>query len=313
MRADRLLAAAALTSLALAFAPATAHAFCRTRTVAPPPDFDPTVNQTGCFEQGAVLYHPSQCVPYHLLAAESPEIPRTVLSSSLARAFGAWSSPNATCTPGITAVELTPVTDAQIAQYTTGERGHNVIGVVEGPWPHAGAGETLSLATLTFDANTGEIFDADLELRSDLAWSTGATTTPDGYDLDAIMTHETGHVLGLAHSQLGEAVMFASYTPGSSTQRKLAPDDARAICAIYPDRQTRIVSSGAIAATACDLSPSAAAVTTCNPDITHGCAVASPSHGSPRRDASWLAVLGAVAAIAWRSRRRARRSEREAS
>jgi MYXO-CTERM domain-containing protein len=305
MRVDRHLAA--LVVAAALLSPLTAQAFCRTRTTPAPDNFDPTLNKTGCFEQGLPLYHASQCVPYRLLATESKVIPRAVLSNSLARAFGAWSAANATCIPGFTAIELAPTADTKIVDYKTGEHGHNVVGVVEGPWTHNDGNETLSLATLTFNAETGEVYDADLEIRSDVAWSFGAIPAADGYDFDAVVTHEAGHFLGLAHSQLSDAVMYASYTPGSVTQRTLTGDDQRGICAIYPDRQTRVTGAGNIASTACDLSPGGPGTpgSTCgDPAITHGCAVES-APGSGSRRPAWLAVLlGGVAFVSWRARRR---------
>ena len=82
-----------LLAAALVLAPTTASAFCRTTTVAPPADFDPsTAGGDGCFAQGVPLYHQSQCVPYHLLAQESAVLPRAALSNAFAKAFGAWTA-----------------------------------------------------------------------------------------------------------------------------------------------------------------------------------------------------------------------------
>jgi MYXO-CTERM domain-containing protein len=51
------------------------------------------------------------------------------------------------------------------------------------------------------------------------------------YDLQAILTHEAGHFLGLAHSVDTSAIMYAFYSPGSI---HLTPDDVAGICTIYP-------------------------------------------------------------------------------
>lgn len=307
MRTDRLLAA--LASLAIVLAPAAADAFCRTRSVPAPPNFSPPPGGPDCFEQGVPLYHLSQCVPYHLLAAESPEIPRAVLSNSLARAFDAWTSPNASCSPGVSAIELGPVTDAIVVDYKIGEHGHNVIGVVEGKWPHADDSETLALATLTFNADTGEVYDADLEIRSDVAWSFSETPPSTGYDLDSVLTHETGHFLGLSHSSVAGSVMAPTYAPGTTTSRKLGADDALGICAIYPNRQTRSTGTGLLASTSCDLSPGTPGTpSTCgDPVITHGCTVgAAPGHSATElaRAGSCLALIGLVLTSARALRRR---------
>lgn len=302
MRSD--LVIAALLGAATALAPATANAFCRTTTVAAPSDFDPGTADT-CFAQGVPLYHQSQCVPYHLLAQESAVLPRAALSNAFAKAFNAWTATNPTCSPGISGIELPPTTDTRIVEYVMGQRGNNVFGVVQGAWPYPGGSDTLSLATLTFNPDTGQIYDADMEIREGLKWSITGTPSADAYDLQAVLTHEVGHVLGLAHARHIDAVMAPSYAPGSVTQRTLAPDDQQAICAVYPDRQTRATGAGATASTPCDLSAgTTGSGSTCgDPTITHGC---SAGARGPSRDGAFLAGLGLLGALAWRIRQRKR-------
>jgi len=267
-----------------------------------PADFSPTAE--GCFDRGVPLYHQSQCVPYHLLSRESAALPRAALSNAFAKAFSAWTSTNATCSPGVSGIELAPVTDTKIVDYQTGQRGNNVFGVVQGPWPHAGGSDTLSLATLTFDVDTGQIYDADMEIRGDLPWSLAGQPSAESYDLQAVLTHEVGHVLGLAHAQNTDAVMAPSYSAGSISQRALSADDQQAICAIYPDRQTRATSAGLAASTPCDLSPGTTAGSTCgDPTITHGCAAGATG---PSRDGTLVAGLCLLGALAWQIRQRRR-------
>jgi hypothetical protein len=312
MRGSRLTAAFLATtfaaSVAMALTPSSADAFCRTRTIPAPADFS---GAGGCFTQGLPLYHVSQCVPYQLAAA-TPSLSRDALSASLARAFGTWTAVNPSCLPGISAIELAPTEDTVIAEYVTGVR-KNLVGVVPGPWPHAGGSNTLALTTLTFNATTGEIYDADLELTSEERFATTDTPGMDDFDLTSVLTHEAGHFFGLAHSASPQAVMWPSYMPGSVTQRTLSSDDQLGICAIYPNRTTRVRETDSVAATACDLSPGGPAAPTCgDPELTHGCSTArvtghDPASTGGSRDYSWLVVLGAVAAaVTWRGRARAR-------
>ncbi len=51
-------------------------------------------------------------------------------------------------------------------------------------------------------------------------------------DVESVLTHEFGHVLGLSHSQDPLATMYASYR-GDGGQRTLAVDDKLGVCSLY--------------------------------------------------------------------------------
>lgn len=269
--ADRLLGIALATAVLTATVPASA--FCRTTTERPPADV------ADCWTQGLPIYQPAQCLPYRLWSKESPKIPNAILSDRLARAFAAWTAPNPTCVPGITAIELSPVNDPAIVAYSADQPGRNVIGVAP-TWTHVGS-ETLSLTTLTFRPGTGEVIDSDVEINGEVSWSfTEAAPSQDNgevYDLQTALTHEVGHMLGLAHSADPDSSMYPSYDPISIEIRTLNADDQAGVCAIYPNRGQRITASGPIASTACELIPGDVN-SPCTTDITHGCS-AAPARG----------------------------------
>ncbi len=103
----------------------------------------------------------------------------------------------------------------------------------EDEWPYVGAEDALGFTHLTFDENSGELWDADVEINAvAYKFSVGDPVTDN--DLDSMLTHEAGHVLGLAHTLVTDATMFATYMPGTDTQRTLADDDVQAVCASYP-------------------------------------------------------------------------------
>lgn len=301
-------AALLLAALAITTWTATGSAFCRTTTVRPPPEAEGALE---CWNQGLPLYHPAMCLPYRLQNRESNVIPRAVLSDRLARAFATWTAPNPKCTPGISAIELAGVDDQEIVGYNTGERGRNVVGVAP-TWKYQGGSETLALATLTFNADSGEVFDVDLEVNGTIPWSFSETppTVEGQHDLQTVLTHEVGHVLGIAHASDPTATMFNFYTPGTTELRTLEADDQNAVCAIYPSRVERSTGRGPIAATACNLAPGDPSGAPCgDPDISHGCTANGP-HGSRPIDAALATgLLTGLTLTLWRRRARGERTK----
>ncbi len=103
---------------------------------------------------------------------------------------------------------------------------------------------TIAITVVTFDSLTGEIFDADIELNSRAStnaggffFAVGRMPEPDECDLQTILTHEFGHFLGLAHSNITRAVMYPTAGLGE-IRSDLNNDDSAGICAIYPERAT---------------------------------------------------------------------------
>ena len=71
-----------------------------------------------------------------------------------------------------------------------------------------------------------------MEINTSKNTIVASATPPTGaYDFDSIVTHEAGHFLGLAHTSVETAVMYAYYKPGSAklTQdvRQRGPIDRR--------------------------------------------------------------------------------------
>jgi hypothetical protein len=148
---------------------------------------------------------------------------------------------------------------------------------------------------VAFSTKTGQILDADMEIQ------TGLLTVGD---LDFVITHESGHFLGLDHSPLPSAVMFFQYG-GGAVMPHLSDDDVDAICTAYPTARS---------APACDFEPPKGYATDCGGDVIAACAIA-PEPLSPEvtsspvgSSAGWLdgAAIGALAVTLGVRRRRRR-------
>jgi MYXO-CTERM domain-containing protein len=263
------------------------------------------------------LFWGGACVGYSVNSASGAAISSSAAMEVIDAAFATW---NGVACPsgenvGIRASDIGAVECGEV-RYNQNGPNQNLIVFREDSWPYSDPNNTLGLTTVTFNADTGEIYDADMELNATgHNLSTGATVPANGFDLLSVVTHEAGHFLGLAHATNPSATMFASYQPGTSALRSLTPDDVAGVCEIYPNTKERRVAAsvsatGVIAAAACDPTPRHGFGTTCaeNPAPSQtdsgGCSVVSgPSSSST---GSLLLVVGLAGAVGAIRRRRMR-------
>ncbi|MCB9637921.1 MAG: matrixin family metalloprotease [Myxococcales bacterium] len=90
----------------------------------------------------------------------------------------------------------------------------------------------LALTVPNINQQTGDFLDADIIFNSSYQWS----TQPTGQQFDVVgtVTHEIGHLLGLDHTPVTDATMFATASPGLCPCRTLKQDDISGVCTIYP-------------------------------------------------------------------------------
>jgi hypothetical protein len=119
----------------------------------------------------------------------------------------------------------------------------------------------IAVTTVTYDSGSGRILDADIEVADwDGQGSALSTPATNGWyfscgddvpqctsygddrcsfiDLRNTLTHEVGHLIGLAHvarTSANHAVtMYPDTGPLDVQKRDLSPDDVAGVCAIYP-------------------------------------------------------------------------------
>jgi len=89
------------------------------------------------------------------------------------------------------------------------------------------------------DPSTGELFEADIALNAvAYSWTTTATdvfTSKSGpLDVQAIITHEIGHFIGLDHVTTSSSTLYVTAYQGDTTLRNLTLDEMSAVQVLYP-------------------------------------------------------------------------------
>lgn len=289
------LAAALLCAASSWLATTPAFAYCRTNSCDKARGEVCSTDSEGCLEGGVPLAWTSSCVTFTVQKEGSirNHIAPDEFEQVIQNAFDTWM--NADCGdgthPSIGVHSLGLVTCGKV-EYNKDQGNANIYVFRDEDWTATGPGNALALTTVWYDWKTGEIYDADVEVNGTDGRITNGTPE-DGDDLPSIITHESGHFLGLAHAPFNVgATMYTFYRRGVDNLRNLSADDMAGICSIYPP--DRVAASNS-----CD--PRHGFSSTCRQDKS-GCSV-TPGVGSESGLAA-SAALSVIGAVMLRRRRR---------
>jgi hypothetical protein len=256
-----------------------AAAYCRTTTcdpsVLPPAPGACEKDGNECAINGVPLFWPQACVAFSVQKDASPlrGIDFSTMQSVVVGAYAQWQGVDCGggAGPSIGISDMSPV-NCTLVEYNkkSDQPNANIWMFRDDSWPHSDARSTIALTTVTYGAETGQIYDADVEINS----ANFVITVGDGIvqaDLQSVVQHESGHTLGLAESPESSAAMYGSYSPSDTSKRTLSADDISGICAIYAPGQDRGT---------CDPTPRHGFSTDCHVDKKDsGCTVQGPVRG----------------------------------
>lgn len=295
-----------------------ASAFCRMTT-----EGEAQVGDEPCIEKGAPLEWRRACLSYAIDNRGSQWMNDADIEEAVDLAFEEWE--NADCDGEPPNVIFTPLqpSNCQRAEYNC-EGNVNTIAFLD-PW-RDGCAESggydpnaFAVTIVWHNTATGEILDADMMINDTQAsrFTAGGpyancpeTGCPPGAgvslgpaDLRNIVTHEIGHFIGIGHSDVPDATMFASASRESVDKRSLAPDDIAAVCTIYPPGDLD---------QSCDATPLGGLELDCEQKActTSSCSGTSNSGGcnagGTPAEAPWVLVVGTLLGLSVLRRRRLR-------
>jgi hypothetical protein len=286
------LVAAALAMWALLGWSSRAAAFCRTTVCQ-----DCSNDANGC-TGGAPIIWKSACVTYSMQHDGTTHVGHAQAAAAIEKAFQAWQiepCPGGDALPAIRVRTAFGEAACRRHEYNQSDGNANIVMFRDDDWPYTNATNALALTTVTYNFKTGEIYDADMEINATEQLSVADPPAATAFDLQSIITHEAGHFLGLNHSLDPNATMWAEYTRGSESFRRLSADDIAGICEIYPPARVA----------PCSEAPRQGFSPTCGIAPTSGgsCALGQIGGGTTAWGAGALFAL-AASARARRARRR---------
>lgn len=125
--------------------------------------------------------------------------------------------------------------------YTQNGQNHNCVMASddESMWDRAGHHDPGASAVVSFNPNNGKIVDGDIAFNV-LDWNWSLDGNEKGkLDIRSIAVHEIGHLLGLDHSEIEEAIMYPISHLGGESIFELHNDDVLAANALYDENWTR--------------------------------------------------------------------------
>lgn len=174
---------------------------------------------------GFVPTWPSMPIPFWINQSGSPQIANGSEFTAVQAAFQTWQN-DSLASISFQYKGATPVS-------TVGQDGLNVVTFVDATVP---IGLETVAATFVFSAIDATGNDATQEADIALSTSVNFSTSgdPGKYDIQSVVTHEVGHLLGLDHSGLLSSVMTPFPATGQLDQRTLSYDDMAGAALLYP-------------------------------------------------------------------------------
>jgi MYXO-CTERM domain-containing protein len=272
---------------------ADAEAFCRLTTAEPSAG-------GACSTSGRGLSWQRQCISYTVVPREKEGIDLDAIRDTIDDSFEPWI--RVSCGDAPLPIELGQTqalggcSEAEYNQYGPNANTIMFLSEWEGEdFPR----EAFGLTLVWHDPQTGEIFDADMQLNETIAPIAicDGGCSGDVVDLSNVVTHEAGHFLGLGHTNVLSATMSANALLGETSKRSLEQDDMDGVCSIYASNTAPVCDEA-------DFAPDRGFSPHCGADEPEDTSCSARAVGSEHEPRAPLPLASAALALLWLYRRR---------
>jgi hypothetical protein len=291
--------ALALCLSGLALLPGDARAFCRTTTKTP-------LTGNACVTDGIPLRWERQCLTFSVEEPVGLEVTFEDVRDVADRSFQTWGEVTCDGVPiGLSIRQTEQAAQCAMYQYNSDAPNMNSILFLEDWEGHELPLDAFAVTLVWNIKDTGEIVDADMLLNPSLGKLTicgnACLDGDNDIDLQNVITHEAGHFLGLAHSDVAESTMSSTAPVGEVEKRDLTEDDRLGLCEVYGALPTPAACAMRDYVPRHGFSPYCA-----EPRSDEGCSVGARSIARRERRFGGLLALGLGALALLQRRRRAR-------
>ncbi len=278
---------------------AQAGAYCRQRTCKD--DRSKTCQRettNECVTEGRELSYDTPCLSFAIAAGSGATVGLNDIQfeAMVLDAFHKWGSVDCGAgRPGFL-VQSMGVVEASSPLYCEIDPRQNVsVFFFISDWPKEDE-EALGFTTVKYLPEAAVIVDADVKLNADYVRRKVAAEREEV--VRAVILHEVGHYLGLAHSNDAYSVMAAEYDPARFVLPDLTTDDVNGICAVFPPSHTPAVcpnpplNDAALSSDACRADELSREPASCT--IADVAPSAWPAPSTPSSQRWWLAACAGL-------------------
>jgi hypothetical protein len=238
-----LLGCAALALPLFAFQ-GTAQAYCRTTTEPRPAGRCPEE----CITDGLPLYWGDLEPFFHFNDRFFPDLSEDEARQIMGRSFDHWNevecaTENGPVTTGLDIVGAQSTTSLEVGPVDEEPNENVIVFFSADEWIEQDLNDSAyALTAIWFNRLNGEILGADMHFNGGMGRfvECPASGCAQGdVDLENVATHEAGHFVGLAHSDVQGSTMWCSAEPTETENRSLSADDIAGVCAIYTPHEEK--------------------------------------------------------------------------